>query len=156
VYQNYSKDDLYIGTDIGVFHKDSTMTEWQFYNQDLPFVSVRELEIQYSAGKLRAATFGRGVWESDLNSFPSSVSQVNPDFIRVFPNPVNSEFYVKTPYVLDNYKLKLYSITGKLLLEQSLKSDFTKVEISDLSKGIYIYKIEGGGEIVKTDKLFIL
>ncbi|HJM15871.1 MAG TPA: T9SS type A sorting domain-containing protein, partial [Flavobacteriales bacterium] len=68
----------------------------------------------------------------------------------------NSEFYVKTPYVLDNYKLKLFSITGKLLLEQSLKSDFTKVEISDLSKGIYIYKIEGSGEIVKTDKLFVL
>mgnify|MGYP000045250936 FL=1 len=156
VYQNYSKDDLYIGTDIGVFHKDSTMTEWQFYNQDLPFVSVRELEIQYSVGKLRAATFGRGVWESDLNSFPSSVSQVNPDFIRVFPNPINSEFYVKTPYVLDNYKLKLYSITGKLLLEHVLKSDLTKVEISDLSKGIYLYKIEGSGEIVKTDKLFVL
>ena len=54
------KDDLYIGTDIGVFHKDSTMTEWQLFNNGLPHVSVRELEIQYTIGKIRSATFGRG------------------------------------------------------------------------------------------------
>ena len=29
------KGDLYIGTDIGVFHKDSTMTEWQLFNNGL-------------------------------------------------------------------------------------------------------------------------
>ena len=68
VFQSYSKDDLYVGTDIGLYHKDSTMSDWQLYNNGLPFVSVRELEIQYSAGKIRAATFGRGVWESPLNT----------------------------------------------------------------------------------------
>ena len=35
IYQSYAKDDLYIGTDIGVFHKDSTMTEWQLFNNGL-------------------------------------------------------------------------------------------------------------------------
>ena len=98
LFQSYSKDDLYIGTDIGVYHKDSTMNEWQLYNTGLPFVSVRELEIQYNVGKLRAATFGRGVWESDLNSFPSSISSVNPNFIKIFPNPTEKYFTVTTPY----------------------------------------------------------
>ena len=60
VFQSYAKDDLYIGTDIGVYHKDSTMIEWQLFNNGLPHVSIRELEIQYTAGKIRAATFGRG------------------------------------------------------------------------------------------------
>ena len=55
VYQSYAKDDLYIGTDIGVFHKDSTMSEWQLFNNGLPHVSVRELEIQYNIGKIRGA-----------------------------------------------------------------------------------------------------
>ena len=45
--------DLYIGTDIGVFHKDSTMSEWQIIQQWTAHVSVRELEIQYNIGKIR-------------------------------------------------------------------------------------------------------
>ena len=55
----YAKDDLYIGTDIGVYHKDSTMTEWQLFNNGLPHVSVRELEIQYT-GKIRLALLEEG------------------------------------------------------------------------------------------------
>ena len=71
-----------------MFHKDNTMTEWQLFNNGLPHVSVRELEIQYLVGKI-SATFGRGVWESDLNIFPPSVNSVNPLLIKVYPNPVN-------------------------------------------------------------------
>ena len=108
VFQSYAKDDLYIGTDIGVYHKDSTMNEWQLFNTGLPFVNISELEIQYSAGKLRAATFGRGVWESDLNSFPSSINLVNPNFIKIFPNPTEKYFTVTTPYKIENCKIKLF------------------------------------------------
>jgi photosystem II stability/assembly factor-like uncharacterized protein len=66
VYENGSPDRLYVGTDIGVHYRDNTVSDWQDFNGGLPNVVVSELEIQYSAGKLRAATYGRGVWESDL------------------------------------------------------------------------------------------
>ena len=36
------------------------------YSQGLPNAVVTDLEIQYMAGKIRASTFGRGLWESDL------------------------------------------------------------------------------------------
>jgi hypothetical protein len=67
VYQNGSTTDaLYVGTDVGVYFRNNTATSWTAYNTGLPNVSVRELEIQYGVSKLRAATFGRGVWQSDL------------------------------------------------------------------------------------------
>ncbi len=66
VYQNNSYEGLYIGTDIGIFYKDSTLANWQPYFNGLPNVIVDELEIQYPTNKIRAATFGRGVWESGL------------------------------------------------------------------------------------------
>ncbi|MDF2437905.1 MAG: hypothetical protein K0Q95_2281, partial [Bacteroidota bacterium] len=67
VYQNGSANDaLYVGTDVGVYYRDNTASSWTTYNSGLPNVIVKELEIQYTAGKLRAATYGRGIWQSDL------------------------------------------------------------------------------------------
>jgi len=59
-------DALYVGTDIGVFYRNSTMSDWIPFRNGLPTVPVTDLEINYTAGKIRAATYGRGIWESDL------------------------------------------------------------------------------------------
>ena len=66
VYENNSNQGLYVGTDIGVYYRNRSMDEWISFNDGLPNVIVNELEIQYSAGKIRAGTYGRGLWESDL------------------------------------------------------------------------------------------
>ncbi|MES2557366.1 MAG: PKD domain-containing protein [Bacteroidota bacterium] len=67
VYQNAAANDVvYVGTDIGVFYRDNTMGSWVAYMDGLPRVSVRDLEIYYLTGKIRAATFGRGTWESNV------------------------------------------------------------------------------------------
>lgn len=67
-----SPDGLYIGTDIGVYYKDSTLSNWIFYSDALPNVIVTELEFQASGNKLRAATYGRGLWEVDPYAAPVS------------------------------------------------------------------------------------
>ncbi len=72
-YQKNTNDALYIGTDVGVYYKDANMTNWVLYNTGLPNVIVKELEIYYdnttpSNSKIRAATYGRSVWQSDLYS----------------------------------------------------------------------------------------
>jgi photosystem II stability/assembly factor-like uncharacterized protein len=68
-YQNVSSDAVYLGTDFGVYYRDATMSDWISYNTGLPNVMIDELEISYgNIGKLRAATYGRGIWETDLNS----------------------------------------------------------------------------------------
>ena len=66
VCQRNSADELYIGTDFGVFYKNASMNDWATYDDGLPHVIVDELEIQYGVSKLRAATYGRGLWQSDL------------------------------------------------------------------------------------------
>ncbi len=66
VYQNGSNDGLYVGTDVGVYFRDNSLASWQPFMTNLPNVDVHELEICYLNGKLRAATTGRGLWETDL------------------------------------------------------------------------------------------
>ena len=60
-------DALYVGTDLGVYYLDNTMSSWVPYTNGIPNVRVTDLDIQQSVGKIRAATYGRGIWESDLN-----------------------------------------------------------------------------------------
>lgn len=45
-------------------------------SKNLPNVVVTDLQIQYMKGKIRAATYGRGLWESDLYVSPGTF-QVN-------------------------------------------------------------------------------
>jgi len=65
VYQYGSNDLLYIATDVGIFYKDASMSDWEEYGV-FPHVRVTELKINYCQNKLRAATFGRSLWEGDL------------------------------------------------------------------------------------------
>ncbi|MBM2813834.1 MAG: glycosyl hydrolase [Ignavibacteria bacterium] len=67
VYQKYSPDRLYIGTDIGVYYSDYSSGYWELYGSGLPNVIVTELDIHYGAKKIRAATFGNGIWEAPIN-----------------------------------------------------------------------------------------
>lgn len=66
VYQVGSNDGLYIGTDVGVYYRNATMSDWEAFKDGLPNVIVNELEISYNNNKLWAATYGRGLWNSDL------------------------------------------------------------------------------------------
>ena len=63
-----SETELYIATDNGVYIKSGT-GNWATFNNGLPNVEVRELEIYYdnndnSNSLIRAGTFGRGLWET--------------------------------------------------------------------------------------------
>jgi CUB domain/Divergent InlB B-repeat domain/Secretion system C-terminal sorting domain len=72
---------MYCGTDIGVYYRNNTSTGWTAFTQGMPGIPVRDLEIYYPTQKLRAATYGRGIWESNLevavNGF-SIVASANP------------------------------------------------------------------------------
>lgn len=121
---------LYIGTDLGIYYKDASMTEWVSFNQGFPqSARVTELEIFYgsshSTSRLKAATYGRGLWESDLygpevNTFPAVAwlapvepgnevvgqFEVNVTFLRNLA-PVNV-----TNFLMENISVSNGSVTA--------------------------------------------
>jgi len=90
-------DCIYVGTSAGVYFINNFLTSWIPFSSGLPAtVSVRELEIYYDANptqsRIRAVTYGRGMWESDLLSGPNAVfSDENAEKINIFPNPAMNE-----------------------------------------------------------------
>jgi len=79
--QNSSSIELYVATDIGVFAKVGG-ANWFEFKTGLPNVVVTELEIFYdnsqpSNSRLCAATYGRGLWKTELFSSPTSEPSTN-------------------------------------------------------------------------------
>lgn len=67
VHQSRNTDNpLYVGTSLGVYYRDDSMSSWQPFETNLPNVSVTDLEINLEDSKLIAATYGRGVWQTDI------------------------------------------------------------------------------------------
>jgi len=57
---------IYVGGERGVYYKSMNGTRWNLYNEKLPAVSIRELEIQWATNTLRAVAWGRGMWQTKL------------------------------------------------------------------------------------------
>ncbi|MDB5284176.1 MAG: glycosyl hydrolase [Bacteroidota bacterium] len=64
-YVKGSNDALFVAAESGVYYKQGK-DPWKKYGENLPKVKVVDIEINYKAHKLRAATYGRGIWEIEL------------------------------------------------------------------------------------------
>jgi hypothetical protein len=64
------REHLYVGSEVGIYFKDGD-NDWVAFNNGLPNVKIGEIEIYYDMQnhencRLRAATYGRGLWESPI------------------------------------------------------------------------------------------
>ena len=149
VYQGGANDDLYIGTDIGVYYKDNTMSEWVPFNEGLPNVIVTELEIHYSEGTISAATYGRGVWESPLNTLSGvGTDEFQELDFEVYPNPASDNIYIQANSSKIN--ISIFSLDGKTVVETQSQ----KIDVSKMAKGCYILSVKQKG-LTKYKKLII-
>jgi hypothetical protein len=146
-YVEGSNDEIYLGNDVGVFVKNDTM-DWQNFSHDLPNIIVYDFTVDYTNELLRAGTFGRGVWVSDL--FSSDGTSNLPEFkltptseLMVFPNPTSNliNFSVSNQAVQFKSGI-LVDLTGKIvarLTEAELATG--QLDVSQLAKGNYILKL---------------
>ena len=57
---------VYVGTDLGIFQSQNGGASWSDFNSGMPIAMVIDLAVHPASRKMRAATFGNGVWEVDL------------------------------------------------------------------------------------------
>ncbi len=67
VHQGRHTDNpIYVGTSLGVYRADDTLTEWEDYFTNLPSVAISDLDISLDDELITASTYGRGVWQSPI------------------------------------------------------------------------------------------
>ena len=120
IYANNSNDAIYVGTDVGVFYRDGSMSSWTPYMTGLPNVVVNDFEIFYPTNKIRAATYGRGIWQSDLFSDPLAVP-------TAFYSSALSSACVNTPFTFSDQSSNMptawsWTLTGASPASSSMKN----------------------------------
>ena len=147
VYEKNSPDGIYVGMDVGVYYLDSTLSDWKPFMKNLPNVIVKELEFFYPGQKIRAATYGRGVWESPVHSIANSLEEENYSKneinISIRPNPSNGVFEInKENGIFINTKMELFNQNGQLLRQFMVSNTQNyKIDLGEYNAGIYILHI---------------
>lgn len=150
-----SYNTIYVGTDIGVYYSNDTLSSWLPYNENLPNVIVSDLNINYTDSVLYAATFGRGMWKTDLiresgilNGTHSTVfQQAN---VALFPNPNQGAFNLHIDgFTGDFLTLEVVNVMGKTLSTDQLHLSMGKYNgllDYELAAGMYFLKLSEGKE----------
>jgi hypothetical protein len=80
-----SNGGVFIGNDLGVYFTNNNIYPtqgWVCVSNGLPVTIVTELKVSYCSNKLRASTFGRGMWEMDITPF----LQPNVSVLGIYTN----------------------------------------------------------------------
>jgi len=147
---------VYVGTDIGVYYTNDTLFSWLPFNTNLPNVIVSDLNIHYTDEKIYAATFGRGVWKTDiladtLITVGLNENQLKNANVELYPNPNNGTFNLS----IDNYEgkslsLEVIDVMGQVVVSKELSlvnNQYNGVLDEDLANGMYFLKIAQGNRM---------
>ncbi|MCH2195621.1 YCF48-related protein [Kordia sp.] len=142
-------EELFLATDLGVYYRTASVGDWVKLGQGLPNVIVNDIEIHYATEKLRAATFGRGVWEVaiDQNSLSVEDNQLASNAVQVYPNPtVDKSFTIKLNGLSGDTDVLVYNLIGSVVKQMKTTSLEEKIDLAGFAGGLYFVKITNDGK----------
>ncbi|WP_439150885.1 VPS10 domain-containing protein [Winogradskyella sp.] len=151
-WQNNGKDGLYVGMNYGVYYTDNVLGDtWTPFNNGLPNVRINELEINTADNRIYAATYGRGLWRSNVYDESLSVTDFEFNNLELYPNPATSEVNLKWNKPED-VSVRIYNTLGKLMYYGKSVNliDGLNIDVSSFGSGMYFVKLNSSqGEITK-------
>lgn len=143
--QNQTSEILFAATELGVYVKNGAADWEKLGGTSLPNVIVNDIDINYTEEKLVAATFGRGLWQINIDNNTLAIEDTlfeNNVAINVYPNPVtNGELNFKIENINDEYRFVIYNLLGGVVVEGKSNSEIEKLDVSSLKPGIYMFKV---------------
>jgi len=130
-----TNNSIYVGTALGVYHRNDDTDAWEVFSTNLPNVAVPDIEINSFDNTITAATYGRSVWQSsipsitlpalDIDLLKTNLSdniltcgEVNPK-LTVFNNGQNTISSFTVNYNIDGGANEVYNWSGSLSSNRS-------------------------------------
>jgi hypothetical protein len=103
----------------------------------------------YTGTASRVATTSNSVTATATGVTAAAAKEnVNPNFtINLFPNPAGDQLSLSVEGVDKKTVIKVYNLMGKLVMQQESSNTLTQLNISKLSAGFYLVKVNDGKEI---------
>ena len=158
---------MWAATDIGLFKSKSRGAAWNYAHNGLPAVSVYRLK--YRDDEIVAATHGRGVWtvpfsEIDVSVDDDQFTELPTSFSleQNYPNPFNPtttiSFSVPEEAVI---RISVFDAIGRrvsVLTDRSYAPGSHELvwDAGAFASGVYFYRMEAGGKLLKTQKMTLV
>jgi hypothetical protein len=126
---------VYAGTDFGVYFSVDGGSNWSRFGSGLPMVAVRDLYIAPDASFLRAATFGRGVWELQAAAGPTVL--LDKPTASVLPSGTTTFTAAVTGFKTDNTVNWTVSAGGGSVSPASTASGSATTYTAPATVGLY-------------------
>lgn len=91
---------------------------------------------------------------TDLDTTNSITDQKTAGIFKFYPNPANNEITIDHQ-TNDQHEIAIYNMTGSMVYNEKTISKTSKINISNLPKGLYFIKIQDGASI-HTEKMIKL
>lgn len=110
-----------------------------------------------AAGFISDATGGKYfLIHDDLLGIPSAVNEISSgNTFTFYPSPADDILHLRTNGFIQNSLLKIYSLTGNIVLQKQLNSFNTIINTATLTSGLYVVEIRDKFHLEKI-KLLIL
>lgn len=145
LFEPGSQSSVYIGTDVAVFYFNNDLNEWIYFSDGLPNVIVNELEINPVNRKIKAATFGRGVWESNLMDMTVlNVAKEKKHQFKIFPNPTDGMVHIELSEIPETAILiNLIDMKGNAVWKHQMQSreHSFDLQLPQLLNGNYMLQV---------------
>ena len=155
-HERSGNNTIYLGTTLGVYFTNDNLANWNVFENNLPNVQVRDLDINEEDSKLYAGTYGRGVFVTDIpRTLPANdvrlLSIQNPNSTEMdCSNGVSPKVVVKNQgtsvinsatinYSFDGQPNSTLNWTGTLNSNASTTID---IPTSNLSLGNHTLRVE--------------
>ena len=144
-YMKGYNDRLFAGTDVGVFYLDNDQTQWQPFNTGLPVCVVNDLEIDDSLKIIYAGTYGRGLWETDLNCLfdEDSPITIHKDTTWNSLRRLDCSVYIDSSFTLTITDTVLFPPLGKICIKPGgtliVNGGVLSTKCPDMWKGIEVW-----------------
>lgn len=161
LYHEGSGGDLYaLVKGYGVFYKAKKDTDWSLWMDGFNLESFTEIRIDYPSQKMVASSYGRGLWEADLEKsvdrfFKNEIKIIHKE--RVWGNYV---FQVESAIETPAYYKYTWTLNGKvvgnnseiLILNKLKKKDVLKIKMTSIYSSDVILESTYNGEYSKKRK----
>lgn len=145
ILENINEDNLFAALDGGVYYTENGGDNWTLVGNDLPLVTVSELDVDLVNKRLIAGTYSRSMYSFDINwVFDDLIEPVgiqeNLKPLEVYPNPVKQYLNFDKTKISN---LNIYNVHGQLVFAEPINPNQSKIDISILGSGTYFLKSEG-------------
>jgi len=129
------------GSGGGVFISTNNGVNWTSINDGLTDDTLIS-KLAINGTNIYAGTANGNVWKRPLSEIIGIDELLNNNNISIYPNPVVDKInIIKQSTNTKNNLLSIYNMQGQLIIRRSIMQEKTEINLSELSKGVYILKL---------------